>query len=77
MIKEDIDEAMQYSPLAVDVFLQKVQTTWQQNFKEVSTSLKKIETIDTTPTNRVMTLKDKEMILSYCQALIKKAKKAS
>ena len=75
VIKEEIDEAMQYSPLAVDVFLQKVQTTWQQNFKEVSTSLKEIETIDITPTNRVMTLKDKEMILSYCQALLKKAKK--
>lgn len=75
VIKEEIDEAKQYSPLAVDVFLQKVQTNWQHNFKDVSTSLKEIEKIDSIPTNRVMTLKDKEMIISYCQALLKKAKK--
>lgn len=75
VIKEEIDEAKQYSPLAVDVFLQKVQTNWQHNFKDVSTSLKQIEKIDSIPTNRVMTLKDKEMIISYCQALLKKAKK--
>lgn len=75
VIKEEIDETMQYSPLPVDVFLQKAQSNWSQNFKDISISLKEIEKIEHIPTNRVMTLKDKEMIISYCQALLKKAKK--
>ncbi|RUL45669.1 TrmB family transcriptional regulator [Lysinibacillus antri] len=75
VIKEEIDETMQYSPLPVNVFLQKVQANWSQNFKDISMSLKEIERIETMPTNRVMTLKDQETIISYCQTLLKKAKK--
>ncbi|MFC7686287.1 TrmB family transcriptional regulator [Ureibacillus sp. GCM10028918] len=75
VIKEEIDETMQYSPIQVDVFLEKVQSNWKHNFKEISTSLKELEKVDTLPNNRVMTLKEKEMIISYCQTLLKKAKK--
>nr|WP_106782870.1 TrmB family transcriptional regulator [Lysinibacillus timonensis] len=75
VMKEEIDESMQYSPLPVDVFLQKVQSNWMQNFKDISHSLKEIEKREIEPTNRVMTLKDKEMIINYCQALLKKARK--
>lgn len=75
VIKEEIDGTMQYSPLPVDVFLKKVQANWNQEFQEMSVSLKQIETIETSPTNRVMTLKDQEMIISYCQNLLKQAKK--
>lgn len=75
VIKEEIDETMQYSPLSVEVFLQKVQSNWQDNFQSVSSSLKQLERSDHSPSNRVMTLKDSAMILSYCQALLKKARK--
>lgn len=75
VIKEEIDGTMQYSPLPVNVFLQKVQSNWKQSFKEISISLKEIENVENIPTNRVMTLKDKEMIINYCQTLLKKAKK--
>ncbi|WP_097073738.1 TrmB family transcriptional regulator [Lysinibacillus xyleni] len=75
VIKEEIDESIQYSPLPVDVFLQKVQSSWIQNFQDISVSLKEVEKIENLSTNRVMTLKDPEMIISYCQTLLKKAKK--
>ncbi|WP_407656745.1 TrmB family transcriptional regulator [Lysinibacillus yapensis] len=75
VIKEEIDETMQYSPLPVDVFLQKVQSTWSQNFNDISKSLKEMESSENVPTNRVMTIKDQETIISYCQALLKKATK--
>lgn len=74
VLKEEIDAAMQYSPLPVDVFLQKVQSAWKHNFHEISTSLKEIEKTESIPQNRVMTLKNAEMIVSYCKALLKKAK---
>lgn len=75
VIKEEIDESIQYSPLDVDVFLKKIQSNWTQNFKDISLSLKQLEKNELVQTNRVMTLKEQEAIISYCKTLLKKAKK--
>ncbi|HWL26066.1 MAG TPA: helix-turn-helix domain-containing protein [Ureibacillus sp.] len=75
VIKEEIDESIQYSPLPVDVFLQTVQKSWTENFKELQNSLKDLEKVETLPANRVMTLKEKDSIISYCRSLINKATK--
>lgn len=75
VLKEEIDDSAQYSPLPVDIFLQKAQSNWESNYKGISESLKQLETAENKPDNRVMTLKNRETIISYCQALLKKAEK--
>lgn len=75
VLKEEIKDSTQYSPLPVDVLLKKAQSDWQSNYEAISNSLRQIEMTEKKPDNRVMTLKDREMIISYCQALLKKAKK--
>lgn len=75
VLKEEIEDGTKYSPLPVDIFLKKAQSDWQSNYEAISDSLKRLETTEKKPDNRVMTLKDREMIISYCQALLKKAKK--
>lgn len=75
VLKEEIDDSAQYSPLPVDIFLQKAQSNWESNYKGISESLKELETTEHKPDNRVITLKNRETIISYCQALLKKAEK--
>ncbi|HWO96283.1 MAG TPA: helix-turn-helix domain-containing protein [Bacillus sp. (in: firmicutes)] len=75
VLKEEIDDSAQYSPLPVDIFLQKAQSNWESNYKGISESLKQLEMTENKPDNRVITLKNRETIISYCQALLKKAKK--
>jgi HTH-type transcriptional regulator, sugar sensing transcriptional regulator len=75
VLKEEIEDSAQYSPLPVDIFLQKAESDWQSNYKVISESLKRLETTENKPDNRVMTLRNRETIISYCQALLKKAEK--
>lgn len=75
VLKEEIKDGTKYSPLPVDIFLKKAQSDWQSNYEVLSDSLRRLETTEKKPDNCVMTLKDREMIISYCQALLKKAKK--
>ncbi|USK60790.1 TrmB family transcriptional regulator [Peribacillus asahii] len=75
VLKEEINNNTQYSPLPVEIFLKKAQSDWQSNYEIVSDSLKQLELTDKKPDNRVMTLKDRETIISYCQVLLKKAEK--
>lgn len=75
VLKEEIEESAQYSPLPVEIFLQKTQSDWQVNYDEMSKSLKELENYENAPVNRVITLKDRQTILSYCKVLLEKAKK--
>ncbi|MGE7836983.1 TrmB family transcriptional regulator [Viridibacillus arvi] len=75
VLKEEINEAAQYSPLPVDVFLESMQSNWRTNFESISESLKELEKTELTPDNRVATLKGADHILSFCRTLLKKAEK--
>lgn len=73
VMKEEINDTTRYSPLPVEIFLQKAQSEWQSTYEGISDSLKKLETSEEKTDNRVITLKDNQTIISYCQTLIKKA----
>ncbi|MFJ1137402.1 TrmB family transcriptional regulator [Bacillus cereus group sp. BfR-BA-01354] len=75
VIKEETNETIRYSPLPVEIFLKKAQSEWQSTYEVISDSLKNLETSEEKADNRVITLKDNKTIISYCQALIKKAEK--
>ncbi|MBS4214781.1 TrmB family transcriptional regulator [Neobacillus rhizophilus] len=74
VLKEEINDTTRYSPLPVEIFLQKAQSEWQLTYTEISDSLRSLETSAEKMDNRVVTLKDYKTIISYCQSLIKKAK---
>ncbi|MBR9656775.1 MULTISPECIES: TrmB family transcriptional regulator [Bacillus] len=73
VMKEEINDTTRYSPLPVEIFLQKAQSEWQSTYEGISDSLKKLENSEEKTDNRVITLKDNQTIISYCQTLIKKA----
>ncbi|MEH7097723.1 TrmB family transcriptional regulator [Neobacillus vireti] len=75
VLKEDIDDTTRYSPLPVEIFLQKAQSEWQSTYSVLSDSLRSLETSDKKMDNRVLTLKDYKTIINYCETLIKKAEK--
>ncbi|MFD4704095.1 TrmB family transcriptional regulator [Gottfriedia sp. NPDC058432] len=75
VLKEEINDAARYSPLPVDIFLQKAQSEWQSTYSVVSDSLKDLESFGEKVDNRVITLKDYKTIINYCETLIKKAEK--
>lgn len=75
VMKEEINETTRYSPLPVEIFLQKAQSEWQSNYAVISESLKKLETSEEKVDNRVITLKDYRSIITYCQTLIRKAER--
>ncbi|HHY1425936.1 TPA: TrmB family transcriptional regulator [Bacillus cereus] len=75
VMKEEINDTTRYSPLPVEIFLQKAQSEWQSTYEGISDSLKKLETSEEKTDNRVITLKDNQTIISYCQTLIKKAER--
>jgi sugar-specific transcriptional regulator TrmB len=75
VMKEDIDDSVRYSPLPVEIFLQKAQSDWKSTYTVISDSLRRLETSEEKTDNRVVTLKDTKTIISYCQSLLKKAEK--
>ncbi|ODG91073.1 MULTISPECIES: helix-turn-helix domain-containing protein [Bacillaceae] len=75
VLKEEINDTARYSPLPVDIFLQKAQTEWQSTYSVISDSLKDLESFGEKVDNRVITLKDYKTIINYCETLIKKAEK--
>ncbi|KWW12610.1 MULTISPECIES: helix-turn-helix domain-containing protein [Peribacillus] len=75
VIKEEINDSIQYSPLPVDVFLESVRSRWDNTYQSISDTLKQFEKIGPVSDNRVMTLKGEEHILSFCRTLIQKAEK--
>lgn len=75
VMKEEINDTTRYSPLPVEIFLQKVQSEWQSTYSVISESLKELETSEEKVDNRVITLKDYNSIITYCQTLIRKAER--
>ncbi|MCP3742008.1 TrmB family transcriptional regulator [Rossellomorea sp. BNER] len=75
VIKEEINESVQYSPLPVEVFLESVQSKWDQTYRSISHTLKDLEKTEPIPDNRVMTLKGERHILSFCRTLMQRAEK--
>jgi sugar-specific transcriptional regulator TrmB len=75
VMKEEINDTTRYSPLPVEIFLQKAQKEWQSTYTVISDSLKSLEASGKKMNNRVITLKDYKTIISYCQTLLKKAEK--
>ncbi|MCM3217031.1 helix-turn-helix domain-containing protein [Niallia taxi] len=75
VLKEEINDAARYSPLPVEIFLQKAQSEWENTYDVLNDSLRELETSANEPDNRVITLKDYQTIISYCKTLIKKAEK--
>jgi len=75
VLKEEKTDGALYSPLPVDVFLEKAQNSFQTNFLSMSTALKEREKKEEKGERQVLTLKDKSSIISYCKTLIKKAEK--
>ncbi|MBQ0140484.1 MAG: TrmB family transcriptional regulator [Kurthia sp.] len=63
-----------YKPLPVDVFLQKTTTAWEEDFRNLSQSLKELEVKTPREEKTVMVLHEEEAILSYCQTIIQSAK---
>ncbi|WP_110926597.1 TrmB family transcriptional regulator [Bacillus massiliglaciei] len=74
-LKEEMNNLTRYSPLPVEIFLQKAQTEWKSTYSTISDSLRELETAGEKADNRVITLKDRQTIISYCQTLLKKAEK--
>lgn len=72
--KKESTEKTVYSPLPVDVFLQKTTTAWQEDFKNLSQALKDLEVKAPTEEKTVMVLHEEDAILSYCQTIIRAAK---
>lgn len=75
VIKEEINESVQYSPLPVDVFLESVQSKWDHTYKSISNTLKHFEKTEPMSDNRVITLKGERHILAFCRTLLQKAEK--
>lgn len=75
VLKEEINDSIKYSPLPVDVFLESVQSKWNNTYQSISHTLKQFEKNEPMSDNRVMTLKGEGHILSFCRTLIQKAEK--
>ncbi|PEL13315.1 TrmB family transcriptional regulator [Bacillus sp. AFS017336] len=75
VLREEINDTARYSPLPVEIFLQKAQSEWQSTYSEISDSLKSLENSSEKMDNRVISLKDYKTIINYCVTLIKKAEK--
>ncbi len=75
VLKEEKIDGTVYSPLPVDVFLEKAQSNWQKNYQNLSNKLKQLETTEESPDNQILILKEKTTIISYCRMLIRKAEK--
>lgn len=72
---EEIEAQIRYSPLPVAIFLEKARSDWESTYVVLEDSLKQLETETSRDDNRIVTLKEKQSIVSYCASLIQKATK--
>ena len=76
VLKEEFEKSTVYSPLPVEIFLQKTQDEWKETFRTIDKGLKELELKQqNSEDNKVFTLKNQSAILNYCKELIKKAEK--
>ncbi|ENQ3076868.1 TrmB family transcriptional regulator [Bacillus sp. WLY-B-L8] len=73
VMKEEVNEAAQYSPLPVDVFLESIKQKWEDTYTSVQQELKEVESQRPKADPRVTTIKGEETILSFCRILLRRA----
>lgn len=77
VMKEETPEITTYTAIAVSVFLQKVEKHWHSSFISMSNHLESLEQQEPVVDNKVLSIKDRETILAYCQLMLKKRKKSA
>lgn len=76
VLKEEFEKSMVYSPLPVEIFLQKTQEEWEETYRTIDIGLRELELEQQNSTdNKVYTIKNQSTILNYCKELINKAEK--
>ncbi|EMA6343173.1 TrmB family transcriptional regulator [Bacillus cytotoxicus] len=75
VMREEVNEAVEYSPLPVDVFLETIREKWEKTYTYVEQELKVFEKKEPETDPKVTTLKGEENILAFCKILIRRAEK--
>ncbi|MGM9924475.1 MAG: TrmB family transcriptional regulator [Bacillus sp. (in: firmicutes)] len=75
VMKEEINETIQYSSIPVDIFLKSIHSKWNQTYESINHTLKRLENTDPVADNRVIALKSKGTIQAYCHTLLQKVEK--
>lgn len=76
VLKEEYEKSTVYSPLPVEIFLQKTQAEWEDTYRTLDKGLRELELKkQNAEDNKVFTIKNQSAILNYCKELIKKAEK--
>ncbi|OEH91590.1 TrmB family transcriptional regulator [Bacillus solimangrovi] len=75
VIKNKINDSVQYSPLPVEIFLESAKAKWTDTYDYISDTLKHLEKTEPFVDNKVITLKGKSHILAYCRTILQKAEK--
>lgn len=75
VMKAETPDQSLYTPIPVAVFLQRSTRHWQQTFDSMSEQLSQIERMEAAAQNKVLLVKDRQTILTYCQDLLKRAEK--
>ncbi|MGG2065491.1 MULTISPECIES: TrmB family transcriptional regulator [unclassified Bacillus (in: firmicutes)] len=75
VMKEEVNEAAQYSPLPVDVFLESIKQKWEDTYTSVQQELKIFESQRPKADPHVTTIKGEETILSFCRILLRRAQR--
>ncbi|EIT87036.1 transcriptional regulator TrmB [Fictibacillus macauensis ZFHKF-1] len=75
MVEETEDGTKQYSPLPVEVFLERQKKQWEKSYEHASSQLKLLEQQQPEADDYISTIKGRTGILSYCRTLINNAEK--
>ena len=76
VLKEKKKKSMVYSPLPVEIFLQKTLAEWEETYRTIDKGLRELElTQQNSEDNKVFTIKNQSAILNYCKELIQRAEK--
>ncbi|WP_141431047.1 TrmB family transcriptional regulator [Bacillus sp. 03113] len=73
VLKEEVNEAVLYSPLPVDVFLESIKRNWNETYTFVKKELTQLEKKEPKADPRVTTIKGEDNLLSFCRILIRRA----
>jgi HTH-type transcriptional regulator, sugar sensing transcriptional regulator len=75
VMKEEINDAIEYSPLPVEVFLESVHNKWKDTYNYVEQELKLVENKEPEIDPRITSLRGFDNILSFCRILIRRAQR--
>lgn len=74
VMKEETPDQTTYSAIPISIFIQKTEQQWQSNFTSITDQLKVLEQKKKEEENQILIIRDKETILSFCTAMLKRAK---